>query len=165
MIVSAGFSEILVSICCSTQHCIPEGFSLNIHCCEGSDRIWASVIIMPDPGTLLHVSCIPVMWAHLRSLFGVTCAVCCSQHIARSYQGTAAPKLCAAGTMQKYGCHPWPPTRQRLFSSNYTECRYLGLATVCACKERLKLSLSLLSHNDLNMSVRDMHSIWIFTFT
>jgi len=111
MRVAAGFSELLVSICCCKQHCIPEGYNLNIHCCEGSDFIWASVIIMPDPGIGLHVSHIPVMWTHLRSLLGVTCAVCCSQHMARSYQGTATPKLRAARTMQKYGCHPWPPPR------------------------------------------------------
>jgi len=142
MMVSAGISEMLVSICYSIQHCIPEGYNLNIHCCEDSDHIWASVITMPDPGTVLYVSRIPVMWAHLRSLLWVTCAVCCSQHIARSYQGTATPKFCAARTMQKYGCHPRPPPRQRLFSANYTECRYLGLATVWACKERSKLVTS-----------------------
>ena len=142
MMVATGVSKMLVSICYSTQHCIPKGYNLNIDCCEGSDRIWASVIIMPDPGTALHVSHIPVMCAYLRSLLWVTRAVCCSQHMARSYQGTTTPKLCAAWTMQKYGCHPRPPPRQRLFSSNYTECGYLGLPTVCACKERLKLVTS-----------------------
>jgi len=61
MMVSAGISEMLVSICYSIQHCIPEGYNLNIHCCEDSDHIWASVITMPDPGTVLYVSRIPVM--------------------------------------------------------------------------------------------------------
>jgi hypothetical protein len=93
---------------------------------------------MQDPGTVLHVSHIPVMCVNLRSLLRVTCAVRCSQHVARSYQGTAAPKLCAAWTVQKYGCHPRPSTRQGLFPANYAECRYLGLATVCARKDRLK---------------------------
>ena len=142
LMVAAGFSETLVSNYYSTQHFFPEGCNLNIHCYEGSDLIWASVIIMPDPGTVLHVNHIPVMWAHLRSLLGVTRAVCCSQHMARSYQGTATPELCAAWTMKKYGCHPWPSPRQRLFSTNYAEYGYLGLATFCTCKERLKLVTS-----------------------
>ena len=60
MMVAAGVSKMLVSTCCSTQHCIPEGYNLNIHCCEVSDHIWASVVIMPDPGTVLLVNHIPV---------------------------------------------------------------------------------------------------------
>jgi hypothetical protein len=81
--------------------------------------------------------------------------------MARSYQGTAAPKLSAARTVQKDGCHPRPPPRKRLFSANYAECGHLGLATICSYKERFKVVTSFTFISRFAYECQGMPSIWI----
>jgi hypothetical protein len=87
---------------------------------------------------------------HLRSLLGVTCAVRSGEHMARSNQGTATPKLGATWTMQKDGCHPGPSTRKWLFPTDYTKARDFRLATLCTCEPLFKFATDIWTvHDDM----------------